>query len=52
MDEPQTISSGEGILKDSYIQDTALSDALKRKRKKLSETILGDTGGTNNASDS
>lgn len=40
MNDFQTIESGQGMLKDQYSEDNALEEALRRKRKKLSDTML------------
>lgn len=40
MDSFQSVESGQGLLKDQYSEDDTLSEALKRKRQKLSATML------------
>lgn len=53
-DSFQGLDSGQGLLKKQQVGDITnqapLADALKKKRQKLSETMLG-SGGNENGSD-
>lgn len=40
MNEFQSIQSGQGLLKDNYNEDTPISNALRKRRKKLEDKVI------------